>query len=150
MPRFLNAAVLRRLRWLNPHTPYAPLARFRGAQGAIPGGATSRLALFPRRPSSLPSAGPFIPSLANASHTTPRHCPPRRLEPMSRRVTFRQADVTRAVRAATKAGLAIGGLRITPDGAIEVLQAAAAPVDDSTAAFANWKAQRDARRAQGD
>ena len=37
---------------------------------------------------------------------------------MSRRVTFRQADVTRAVRAATKAGLAIGGLRITPDGAI--------------------------------
>ena len=69
---------------------------------------------------------------------------------MSRRVTFRQADVTRAVRAATKAGLAIGGLRITPDGAIEVLQAAAPRVDDSTAAFANWKAQRDARRAQGD
>ena len=66
---------------------------------------------------------------------------------MSRRVTFRQADVTRAVRAATKAGLAIGGL---PDGAIEVLQVAAPPVDDNTAAFANWKAQRDARRAQGD
>jgi hypothetical protein len=41
-----DAAVLRRLRWLNPHTPYAPLARFRGAQGVIPGGATSRLARF--------------------------------------------------------------------------------------------------------
>jgi len=69
---------------------------------------------------------------------------------MSRRVTFRQADVARVIKAATKAGLAIGGLRITPDGAIEVLQAAAPPVDDSAAAFANWKAQRDARRAQGD
>jgi hypothetical protein len=33
-----DAAVLRRLRWLNPHTPYTPLARFRGAQGAVPEG----------------------------------------------------------------------------------------------------------------
>ena len=67
---------------------------------------------------------------------------------MSRRVAFRQADIVRAVKAATKAGLAIGGLRIAPDGAIELLRDAP-PLDDGAAAFANWKAKRDARRAQG-
>src|ERR1700722_16421150 len=55
-----DTAVLRRLRWLNPHLPYAPFARFRGAQGAVPGGATSRLAPFLAGP-FLPSAGPSFP-----------------------------------------------------------------------------------------
>jgi hypothetical protein len=41
-----DAAVLRRMGALTPHTPYAPLARFKGAQGAVPGGTTSRLARF--------------------------------------------------------------------------------------------------------
>jgi hypothetical protein len=41
-----DAAVLRRMGAFTPHTPYAPLARFRGAQGAVPGGATSRLGHF--------------------------------------------------------------------------------------------------------
>jgi hypothetical protein len=69
---------------------------------------------------------------------------------MTRAVAFRQADVIRAVRAATKAGIPVGGLRIAPDGTIEVLQAAPAAGDDSATAFAEWKAKRDARRAQGD
>lgn len=74
----------------------------------------------------------------------------RRLFRMSRRLAFRQADIARALRAAAKAGLNIGGLRIAPDGAIEVMQAVQLPVDDSAAGFAKWKAKRDARRAQGD
>jgi hypothetical protein len=59
-----DAAVLRRLRWLNPHTPYAPLARFRGAQGAVPGGATSRLApfLFDGKTTIKRPAGMAIPA----------------------------------------------------------------------------------------
>jgi hypothetical protein len=59
-----DAAVLRRLRWLNPHTPYAPLARFRGAQGAVPGGATSRLApfLFDGKTTIKRPAGRAIPA----------------------------------------------------------------------------------------
>ena len=59
-----DAAVLRRLRWLNPHTPYAPLAGFRGAQGAVPGGATYRLAPFSSMAKSAPSAGTPLPSPA--------------------------------------------------------------------------------------
>jgi hypothetical protein len=59
-----DAAVLRRLRWLNPHTPYAPLARFRGAQGAVAGGATSRLApfLFDGKTTIKRPAGRAIPA----------------------------------------------------------------------------------------
>ena len=53
-----DAAVLRRMGALTPHTPYAPSARFTGAQGAVPGGATSRLAPF--------LAGPFLRSAGSS------------------------------------------------------------------------------------
>ncbi len=40
---------------------------------------------------------------------------------MSRRATFKQADLTRALRAATAAGLKVSGYRIDPrTGAIDV------------------------------
>jgi hypothetical protein len=59
-----DAAVLRRMGALTPHTPYAPLARFRGAQGAVPGGATSRLArsLFEGKTRIKRPAGTPIPA----------------------------------------------------------------------------------------
>lgn len=68
---------------------------------------------------------------------------------MTRPAAFRQADIARAIRAAAKAGLAVGKLRIAPDGAIEVFPAAAPDLDESAAAMAEWRAKRDARRAQG-
>jgi hypothetical protein len=37
---------------------------------------------------------------------------------------FQQADVTRAVKGFTKAGLAVGGIRIAPDGEIVIFSAA--------------------------
>ena len=42
---------------------------------------------------------------------------------MSERARFKQADLTRAVKAAEKAGMLIGGCKIEPDGTITVLAA---------------------------
>ena len=66
---------------------------------------------------------------------------------MSRHTAFRQADVTRAARGALAAGLKVAGIKIGRDGAIEILtsEVATAEID----AFGEWKAKRDARRAQG-
>lgn len=36
---------------------------------------------------------------------------------------FKEADVTRAVKGFTKAGLAVGGIRIAPDGEIVIFSA---------------------------
>jgi hypothetical protein len=54
-----SAAVVR---YSPPIPPYAPLARFRGAQGAVPGGATSRLARSSSMAKSAPSTGTPLPS----------------------------------------------------------------------------------------
>jgi hypothetical protein len=64
-----------------------------------------------------------------------------------RQATFRQVDVTRAARAATSAGLRVASIKIGRDGGIEILTAEAVPVQID--AFAEWKAERDARRPQG-
>jgi len=65
---------------------------------------------------------------------------------LRRQAAFRQVDVTRAARAAVAAGLRVASIKIGRDGAIEILTAEAAPLE--TDAFSEWKAQRDARRAQ--
>jgi hypothetical protein len=63
-----------------------------------------------------------------------------------RPAAFRQADVTRAARGATAAGLRVSSIKIGRDGGIEILTADAAPVEID--AFGEWKAKRDARPAQ--
>lgn len=66
---------------------------------------------------------------------------------MTRRATFTQAQLTRAIKAAQAAGLTITRCEISPDGRIVVsTESEAAPPPDP---FADWKAARDARRAQG-
>ena len=62
--------------------------------------------------------------------------------------TFRQGDVTRAVKAARAAGLDVVRTEIDRDGRIVLVHkadAAPAPVDE----FSEWKARRDARKAAG-
>lgn len=44
---------------------------------------------------------------------------------------FSQADVTRAINAAKKAGLAVGGFKIEPNGAITVLTKVGHPANDA-------------------
>ena len=63
-----------------------------------------------------------------------------------RQAAFRQADVTRAVRGAANAGLRVSGIKINPDGAIEILTAESVVV--SSDAFSEWKTKRDARPSQ--
>ena len=59
---------------------------------------------------------------------------------------FRQVDVTRAVRGAAAAGLRVSGIKIGPDGGIEILTGDAPSVEVNV--FSEWKAKRDARRSQ--
>jgi hypothetical protein len=51
----------------------------------------------------------------------------------SRAVRFKQADVARAVKAAQKAKLPIGGVRIEPDGSILIVTGQPEPVAPSDA-----------------
>ncbi|SNS80458.1 hypothetical protein SAMN05421763_1038 [[Luteovulum] sphaeroides subsp. megalophilum] len=60
-----------------------------------------------------------------------------------RRATFRQVDLTRAIRAAKNAGMDVGACEIMPDGRIVIRESTKArPVDD---AFGAWKAKREGR-----
>jgi len=51
---------------------------------------------------------------------------------LSRNGKFRQIDITRAVKAARKAKLAIAGVRIEPDGAILIIHGETKPVAASS------------------
>ena len=61
-------------------------------------------------------------------------------------MTFKQADLTRALRAARGAGVEIGTIEVTRDGTIRILTGPAAPLP--TDHYDAWKAKRDARPAQ--
>ena len=61
-------------------------------------------------------------------------------------VSFKQADVSRAVKGVKAAGVPIGRVEILPDGRIIVCSdAPAAP--EPVSAFDTWKGKRDARKA---
>ena len=63
-----------------------------------------------------------------------------------RAVTFRKADVSRAITAAEKHGLPIGAVEITRAGTIRILTTEAAKaVDDEEAELAAYRARRDGR-----
>jgi hypothetical protein len=51
---------------------------------------------------------------------------------MTRAARFSQADLTRAVRAAEKAGLSVAKIRIEPSGAIEVVAGQPEEQNDSS------------------
>ena len=58
---------------------------------------------------------------------------------MTRRAAFTQAELTRAIRAAKSAGMAVARCEISPDGRIVLSEAAEPPAPD---AFDEWKAKR--------
>lgn len=59
------------------------------------------------------------------------------------RSTFRQVDLTRAIRAAKNAGMEVEACEIMPDGRIVIRERTSAPpVED---AFGAWKAKREGR-----
>ena len=58
--------------------------------------------------------------------------------------TFRQADLTRAVKAARAVGLDVVATEIAPDGTIRLVHKAGSAPDISDP-FDAWKAKRDAR-----
>jgi hypothetical protein len=63
--------------------------------------------------------------------------------------TFRQSDVTRAVRAARAVGLAVLATEIAPDGTIRLVHEADPAKNSPSDPFDQWKASRDARPTQG-
>lgn len=62
-------------------------------------------------------------------HAAAHQCSPCREAAVTRKASFKQDDVARAVRGCTVAGMVVGGVRISLDGSIEVLslEAAGAP-----------------------
>lgn len=66
---------------------------------------------------------------------------------MARRQTFTQAEVTRAIKAATAAGMAVARCEITPDGAIVISTESAKQMQADP--LEAWRAKKDARGAKG-
>ncbi|MEO9132431.1 MAG: hypothetical protein ABI240_14640 [Sphingomonas sp.] len=64
----------------------------------------------------------------------------------AKRATFRQADLTRAVKAARAAGLDVARIEINPDGTI-VLEQSRETISGQLSPLDQWKAKRDARSA---
>lgn len=66
---------------------------------------------------------------------------------MSRtRTPFRQADISRAVKGATAAGLVVGRVEIDQDGKIVIVPEEGKPKEAATP-FEAWKARKNARQA---
>jgi len=65
---------------------------------------------------------------------------------MNRRHRFKQADVARAVKGATAAGLKVGRVEIDPEGKIVLVSSEAAPAEPATD-FDAWKSKRHARQS---
>lgn len=61
---------------------------------------------------------------------------------MTRRTTFTQAELTRAIKAAKSAGMAVTRCEISPDGRIVLSEQAVQPIED---VYGEWKAKREAR-----
>jgi hypothetical protein len=57
-----------------------------------------------------------------------------------RGVRFKQAEVTRALRARQQSGITIGSVEIGPDGSIVIKPMGAPPFNDADAAVARWQA----------
>ena len=64
------------------------------------------------------------------------------------RTRFTQADVTRAAKGAIAAGLPVSRTEIAADGRIVIYHDAPVTVDNLTP-FEKWRAEKDARAAQG-
>jgi hypothetical protein len=63
------------------------------------------------------------------------------------RQVFRRRDVMRAIKAVTDSGLAVAGVRISPQGEIEVATAKTR-AQDSTSDLERWLASRGANHAR--
>ncbi|URW76421.1 hypothetical protein M9980_04155 [Sphingomonas donggukensis] len=64
----------------------------------------------------------------------------------AKRATFRQADLTRAVKAVRAAGLDVARVEIDTDGKIVLVQSKET-ISDQMSPLDQWKAKRDARSA---
>lgn len=58
------------------------------------------------------------------------------------KATFRQVDVSRAIKAAKNAGMAVARCEILPDGRIVISEQAEQTVEDE---YGEWRKQREAR-----
>jgi hypothetical protein len=67
---------------------------------------------------------------------------------VKRRVPFRQADVSRALKAAGKVGLRVARVDVEPSGKFSIVVADGAAIG-AASSFDIWKAKYDAREAQG-
>ena len=63
------------------------------------------------------------------------------------RQVFRRRDVMRAIRAVTDSGLVVSGVRISPQGEIEV-ETGKTPAQDSASDLERWLANRGANHAR--
>lgn len=61
---------------------------------------------------------------------------------MASKSSFRQVDLSRAIRAAKSAGMQVSSCEIMPDGRIVLHETAPAPTED---AYGAWKTKREGR-----